>query len=410
MSNINAVINSTAATQAVNAANAASASASAAAGSASAASTSAGQASGYKSSAQASASSASGSAATATAAANAAVNYQSAAISAVGECQSLVVSAQTAASLAEYWNGLAQAAGSSAGSSASSASGAAVAAAASAGEAASSAGDASVSAGVAGLAADSANAAANNAATSANNAAASAASITPFTGGAITSDLTYALNAAYATFNAGYVATQATDSGAYGVIYNDGVEASDGTSTTKISSAGVTFPNSSVQASAAFVPGSGNLDMGGYDITNANFSSSAGQVSAQNVSLSAGGVLTFGDSTVQTTSAKENADVQDVSSVNGVYVPAFGNTVYAFASCVVDIHLPSHSVYPLPIGTQMIFINKDGSGIGFSSYGTGDGATVYSSGSRLTLNAPYAIATAIKIESNIWVVSGDLTS
>ena len=52
---------------------------------------------------------------------------------------------------------------------------------------------------------------------------------------------------------------------------------------------------------AAFVPGSGDLDMMGYSITNANFSSSAGQVSAQNVSLSSGGSITFGDSTVQTT-------------------------------------------------------------------------------------------------------------
>ena len=68
-----------------------------------------------------------------------------------------------------------------------------------------------------------------------------------------------------------------------------------------VNSTGIQFPDSSVQSSAAFVPGSGNLDMAGYDITNANFNSSAGQVSAQNVSLSSGGSITFGDSTVQTT-------------------------------------------------------------------------------------------------------------
>jgi hypothetical protein len=231
-----------------------------------------------------------------------------------------------------------------------------------------------------------------------------------WTGGAVSSDITYASGTNYATFNYGYVATQSNDSNAYGVIYNNGVEAGDGNVRTLISSAGVTFPDNSVQDKAAYVVGSGDLDMMGSNINNGNFNSPAGQVSAQNVSMSSGGVLTFGDSSVQSTAAKEAANVQDISSVNGVYVPAFGNTVYAFASCGVDIHLPSHSVYPLPIGTQMIFINKDGSGIGFSSYGTGDGATVYSSGSRLTLNAPYAIATAIKIESNIWVVSGDLTA
>ena len=73
---------------------------------------------------------------------------------------------------------------------------------------------------------------------------------------------------------------------------------------------GITFPDSTVQTTAytgggggGFVPGSGNLDMGGYDVTNANFNSSAGQVSAQNVTLSSGGSLTFGDSTVQTSAA-----------------------------------------------------------------------------------------------------------
>ena len=70
---------------------------------------------------------------------------------------------------------------------------------------------------------------------------------------------------------------------------------------TILNATGITFPDSTVQTSAAFVSGSGNLDMAGYDITNANFNSSAGQVSAQNVSLSAGGSITFGDSTVQTT-------------------------------------------------------------------------------------------------------------
>ena len=69
----------------------------------------------------------------------------------------------------------------------------------------------------------------------------------------------------------------------------------------EVAHTGITFSNSTVQSSAAFVPGSGNLDMTGYDVTNANFNSSAGQVSAQNVSLSSGGSITFGDSTVQTT-------------------------------------------------------------------------------------------------------------
>ena len=79
---------------------------------------------------------------------------------------------------------------------------------------------------------------------------------------------------------------------------------------TEVSHTGITFPDATVQTTAytgggggGFVPGSGNLDMGGYDVINANFNSSAGQVTALNVTISSGGVLTFGDATTQNTSA-----------------------------------------------------------------------------------------------------------
>ena len=91
------------------------------------------------------------------------------------------------------------------------------------------------------------------------------------------------------------------DHGKGSVLQFNGLDVYDGSSHMQVTPTGLTFPDSTVQTSAAFVPGSGNLDMEGYDITNANFNSSAGQVSAQNVSLSSGGSITFGDSTVQTT-------------------------------------------------------------------------------------------------------------
>ena len=265
LSNINAVINSTAATQAVNAANAASASASAAAGSASAASTSAGQASGYKSSAQASASAATSSAATATAAANAAVNYQSAAISAVGECQSLVVSAQTAASLAEYWNGLAQAASATAGSSQSSASGAAIAAAASAGEAASSAGDASISAGVA--------------VSAASAASASAAVFVPFTGGAVTSAISLVSGPWHTWFDVGEIYGWSTADNSFFDLYPNYIATGDGTNYVTLTTAGVRFADGTVQSTAATGGGSGSyLPLAGGTMTgNITFDGTSGQ-------------------------------------------------------------------------------------------------------------------------------------
>ena len=70
---------------------------------------------------------------------------------------------------------------------------------------------------------------------------------------------------------------------------------------TEVAHTGITFADSTTQDSAAYVVGSGDLDMMGNNITNANFDSAAGQVSAQNITMSSGGVLTFGDSSVQTT-------------------------------------------------------------------------------------------------------------
>jgi len=105
-----------------------------------------------------------------------------------------------------------------------------------------------------------------------------------------------------------YAETQDSSNGYYAVIYPNGVQAGDASVQTIISSGGVTFPDNSVQTTAAvsgFVPGSGDLDLMGYSVTNANFSSSAGQVSAQNVTLTYGdgGAITFADGTTQTTAA-----------------------------------------------------------------------------------------------------------
>jgi len=89
---------------------------------------------------------------------------------------------------------------------------------------------------------------------------------------------------------------------------------------------GITFPDATTQTSAAFVPGSGDLDLDGYAITDGNFNSPAGQVSAQNVTLSSGGVLTFGDSTTQSSAGLTDApsDGTTYGRNNGSWVVAGG--------------------------------------------------------------------------------------
>ena len=99
-----------------------------------------------------------------------------------------------------------------------------------------------------------------------------------------------------------------------------------------VTATGITFPDSTIQTTAAWTSGSGDLSLGGYSLTNGNVDCSAGYVTAQNVTLTSGGVLTFPDSTVQTTAAVAGANfgdaftlgkVQDVSASSGYWQITF---------------------------------------------------------------------------------------
>ena len=123
-----------------------------------------------------------------------------------------------------------------------------------------------------------------------------------FTGGDIAGPVTMHDGTNDSEMSAAFFGVElSSDTTQYAELQYNSLTIGNAGSNTQITPAGVTFPDATVQSSAAFVPGSGNLDMAGYEITNANFNSSAGQVSAQNVTLSSGGSITFGDSTVQTT-------------------------------------------------------------------------------------------------------------
>jgi len=92
-----------------------------------------------------------------------------------------------------------------------------------------------------------------------------------------------------------------------------------------VGTTGITFADSTVQTTAfianTFLPLSGgamtgaltlggDLNGGGYNLTDCNFNSSAGQVNCQNLTLTNGdsGVITFSDGSVQTTAASGGMD------------------------------------------------------------------------------------------------------
>jgi hypothetical protein len=74
------------------------------------------------------------------------------------------------------------------------------------------------------------------------------------------------------------------------------------------------------------------------------------------------------------------------------------------ASAVV-VTVPPNSSVAFPTGTQ---VNIMWLGVGSTSIAAGSGVTIRSDGAKLTLNAQYAVATLLKIDTNTWVAVGNL--
>ncbi|CAB4183088.1 Fibritin C-terminal [uncultured Caudovirales phage] len=119
--------------------------------------------------------------------------------------------------------------------------------------------------------------------------------------------------------------------------------------------------------------------------------------------------ITFPDATVQTTSASPVATVTVVTGINEYYSPTTGNTVYVFDTSTSAIQLPENVLFP--VGTQMVFVNTDGSTLSFDPLCEGAGV-VTSSGGKYTFGTTGAVCAAIKLSLSpiTWVITGELTA
>lgn len=72
-----------------------------------------------------------------------------------------------------------------------------------------------------------------------------------------------------------------------------------------------------------------------------------------------------------------------------------------------DLRIPTFLAVPLPLGTQIIILQY---GTGQTTITTSGGVTLRSSGGKTKIAAQYGMATIIKIDTNEWVLSGDLTT
>lgn len=128
----------------------------------------------------------------------------------------------------------------------------------------------------------------------------------PLAGGAMNS--TALVTYSNATYNSeiggwGFGVELTSDTTQNASIQYNAVSVQNGSGTMTMGPTGLTFPDATTQTTAAWTSGSGDLSLGGYSITNGNVDCGAGFVTAQNVTLTSGGVLTFPDSTTQTTAA-----------------------------------------------------------------------------------------------------------
>ena len=160
-----------------------------------------------------------------------------------------------------------------------------------------------------------------------------------------------------------------------GGTVNSTVSVTDGTNTTSVTAGGIIFPDSTTQTTAfpanTFLPLSGgamtgalqlggDLNCDGYNLSSGNFSSPAGQVNCQNLTLTNGdgGSVTFADGSVQTTAASGgysalNATTDAIAACFSVNSSTNNFTLIGMAgtSCIYGGKFTSGSSYLIGIGS-----------------------------------------------------------
>ena len=108
------------------------------------------------------------------------------------------------------------------------------------------------------------------------------------------------------------------------------------------------------------------------------------------------------------TSAKLGA--LSIGSGSSAYTFALGDaeTVYVFqGTSAATLTIPTNSTVAFPVGTQLNVIQYSS---GQVTVAGASGVTLVSEGSKFKTKAQYAIATAIKTETNVWVLVGNLAA
>jgi hypothetical protein len=78
------------------------------------------------------------------------------------------------------------------------------------------------------------------------------------------------------------------------------------------------------------------------------------------------------------------------------------------SSSAVDLTIPldGFNGYTFPVGTQIVFTQL---GVGQVTVKSQVGVSIRTEGSRITTKARYAVGSLIKLSTNEWLLSGNLT-
>jgi hypothetical protein len=187
-----------------------------------------------------------------------------------------------------------------------------------------------------------------------------------------------------------------------------------------IAATGITFPDSTVQTTAG-IPADGDVTLGNSTLhfTDGTISTTISYQDGIYVSSGAdiisinGHSITFPDSTVQTTAAPAAVtnNSQLATTVNAFNAAHYlgGADVNAIVLCnpsCNNVYLTDTLVYGWSVGQQVLIINNSGFPVTIGADG---------SASFISYNGGYIIGAngccaAVYIDANLWVISGNLTT
>lgn len=108
-----------------------------------------------------------------------------------------------------------------------------------------------------------------------------------------------------------------------------------------------------------------------------------------------------------TLAPREVTIVEKTSTLNNIVLTDLYKLIKTNNAAANDLRIPTNLSVAFPIGSQIIIVQY---GAGQTTIAPTAGVTMRSSGGKTKIAAQYGMATLIKIDTNEWVLAGDITT